>query len=126
MMRTLDELKRGDQSASGGKAYNCARLKQAGFPVPDGLVIPPSIADVDLPALTSHPWFERLPADELFAVRSSGLEEDGDAQSFAGIHETRLDVRRADLVDAVRACRASVCTDRAIAYRRSRGLSLDS
>ncbi len=124
-LRSLDELEPEDKPVSGGKAYNCARLRQAGFPVPDGVVIPTAIADGDLPGLSTHRWFLQFPADTLFAVRSSGLEEDGDAQSFAGVHETLLNVARAGLVEAVLACRASATSDRALAYRASRGLSTE-
>src|SRR5439155_751725 len=38
-LKTLDAITPGDLPRVGGKAFNCARLKQAGFPVPDGLVI---------------------------------------------------------------------------------------
>src|SRR5258706_14942339 len=79
-IRTLDDLRPEDQKTSGGKAYNCAQLKQTGFPVPEGLVIQASVPDADLPALTRHPWFDQWSPEALFAVRSSGLEEDGEAQ----------------------------------------------
>jgi pyruvate,water dikinase len=56
------------------------------------------------------------------AVRSSATAEDLPGASFAGQHETYLDIRgHAALVDAVRACMASLFTDRAIVYRRERG-----
>ncbi len=56
------------------------------------------------------------------AVRSSALDEDGQAFSFAGLHDTVLDVRTPDgLQSAVRQCWASGWSDRAIAYRRKRG-----
>src|SRR5262249_2665233 len=65
----------------------------------------------------------RRPADVLYAVRSSAPGEDGAAHSFAGIHETRLNVPAAGVPDAVRVCWDSVRTPRAMAYRRGRGLS---
>ena len=56
------------------------------------------------------------------AVRSSATAEDLPGASFAGQHESYLDVRvHATLVDAVRACMASLFTERAIVYRRERG-----
>ena len=36
--KTLDRIAADDQPRIGGKAYNCARLKQAGVPVPDAIV----------------------------------------------------------------------------------------
>jgi phosphoenolpyruvate synthase len=52
------------------------------------------------------------------AVRSSATAEDLPDASFAGQHESFLNVRGdAEIVDAVRRCFASTFTDRAIAYR---------
>ncbi len=52
------------------------------------------------------------------AVRSSATAEDLPEASFAGQHESFLNVRgEAELIDAVRRCYASAFTDRAIAYR---------
>ena len=54
------------------------------------------------------------------AVRSSAVDEDGDAASFAGQQETFLWVVGADdAVDRVRECWASLYTPQAISYRAS-------
>ena len=56
------------------------------------------------------------------AVRSSATAEDLPTASFAGQHETYLNVRgEAQLLDAVRRCQASLFTDRAISYRIDKG-----
>ena len=56
------------------------------------------------------------------AVRSSATAEDLPGASFAGQHDTVLDVLDEDaLVAAVRHCQASLYNDRAIAYRAARG-----
>ena len=56
------------------------------------------------------------------AVRSSATAEDLPTASFAGQHESYLNVRGADeLFEACRKCFASVFTDRAIVYRNERG-----
>ena len=56
------------------------------------------------------------------AVRSSATAEDLPEASFAGQHETYLNVRGADdLVQAVRKCFASLYTQRAISYRDNQG-----
>ncbi|WP_431855349.1 phosphoenolpyruvate synthase [Azospirillum sp.] len=60
--------------------------------------------------------------DLTVAVRSSATAEDLPTASFAGQHETYLNVvGEAMLVDAVRRCQASLFTDRAIAYRIDQG-----
>ncbi|MEU2560449.1 PEP/pyruvate-binding domain-containing protein [Streptomyces longispororuber] len=52
------------------------------------------------------------------AVRSSAVREDSAGRSFAGQHDTVLDVAGdAALLDAVRVCWASLWSDRAAAYR---------
>ena len=56
------------------------------------------------------------------AVRSSGIAEDLATASFAGQHDTFLDVAGEEaLLDAVRACWASLWAPRAVAYRSQRG-----
>jgi len=56
------------------------------------------------------------------AVRSSATAEDLPTASFAGQHESFLNVRGAkDLFEACRKCFASIFTDRAISYRLDNG-----
>jgi pyruvate,water dikinase len=57
------------------------------------------------------------------AVRSSATAEDLPDASFAGQHETFLNIAgEAQLLDSVRQCFASLFKDRAIAYRADRGI----
>lgn len=57
------------------------------------------------------------------AVRSSALDEDGEAASFAGQYETVLNVvGPAALEEAVARCFASARANRVVEYRRNRGL----
>jgi pyruvate,water dikinase len=57
-----------------------------------------------------------------FAVRSSATAEDLPTASFAGQHETFLNISgEAKLIDAVRRCFASLFKDRAISYRVDNG-----
>jgi len=123
---SLDHIGSADEYRAGGKACNCARLKQAGFPVPEGLVVSATATAAELAVLSTHPWFDTFGADALFAVRSSGIGEDGIEQSFAGIHETYLNVGRAGIASAVAACRASARSVQALAYRRANGISTDT
>ena len=58
------------------------------------------------------------------AVRSSATTEDLPGASFAGAHETFLNVRGvADLLDSIRRCFASLYTARAIRYRDDMGFA---
>ncbi|MBN1920876.1 MAG: PEP/pyruvate-binding domain-containing protein [Anaerolineae bacterium] len=58
------------------------------------------------------------------AVRSSAVDEDGQEASFAGQHETYLNVMGADAVaEAVERCLDSAHSTRALTYRRAHGLT---
>jgi len=60
------------------------------------------------------------------AVRSSALDEDGAATSFAGQHDTYLNLRGSDAVmDAVIRCLNSALSVEALAYRKQAGLPDD-
>ena len=60
------------------------------------------------------------------AVRSSGTAEDLAEASFAGQHDTYLDVLGTDdVVDAVKRCWSSLWTERAVGYRRTHGFAHD-
>jgi phosphoenolpyruvate synthase/pyruvate phosphate dikinase len=100
----------------------------------------------DLPVLRATLLERRLPArvartiahihselqaeagsDVSLAVRSSATEEDSSAHSFAGLHDTVLDVQSlTDLEAAVRQCWASLWSDRAVSYRRARDRECDA
>jgi phosphoenolpyruvate synthase/pyruvate phosphate dikinase len=115
----------------GGKAASLSRLRMVGFPVPDGFVIPARMLDGGLAdgrfddrlAATVVAAAERLGGP--FAVRSSGVEEDGDTVSHAGQYETVLDVGVGEpLLAAVRECVDSGRLEHVRAYREARGLSV--
>ncbi len=79
--------------------------------------MPPAIADEITAAYRSL-----SAVGEFVAVRSSGTAEDLAEASFAGQHDTILDVRgELDLLAAVQACWASLWTARATAYRAQKG-----
>jgi phosphohistidine swiveling domain-containing protein len=64
--------------------------------------------------------------DRPVAVRSSASAEDAISYSFAGIHESFLNVRGlSQIIHAIKGCYASLWTPRAVAYRRKMGLSDD-
>jgi pyruvate,water dikinase len=96
----------------GGKAHNLGKLLQARFAVPAGFVVLPEANAQDiLPHLSGGLW----------AVRSSAAAEDSGGQSFAGQHESFLNVSVADVPAKIIACRASSESLAAQAYRRGQG-----
>jgi phosphohistidine swiveling domain-containing protein len=64
--------------------------------------------------------------DKPVAVRSSATAEDSARASFAGVHESFLNVAGfPDICRAIKGCYASLWTPRAVAYRRKMGLTDD-
>lgn len=131
---------------AGGKGTNLARLLRLGLPVPPGFVVTTAayrafliangladagpeelrarIPDAPLPAAIADPLlaaYRALGAGAV-AVRSSGTAEDLAAASFAGQHDTFLNIVGPEaLLAAVRACWASLWSPRAVEYRRQHG-----
>jgi pyruvate,water dikinase len=71
--------------------------------------------------------YQSLGHEVFVAVRSSGTAEDMAESSFAGQHDTYLDVRGEEaVVDAVQRCWASLWSARATAYRQRIGIEQGS
>lgn len=139
-----------DRSLVGGKAAQLSRLA-AGYRVPPGfcltstafagarshghvgtgignqpVALPPPLFDKLTAAYQTLATRTSLEAPPV-AVRSSATDEDGSAASFAGQHDTYLNIAGIDAVaEAVIRCWASFSSERALAYRRQQGLPLDA
>ncbi len=115
---------------AGGKGGTLARLRQAGYGVPDGFVILSNAFSGD--ELSAEAWktalahlarLRRGGKDASFAVRSSAVCEDSEQASYAGEFETVLDVRTdEEFRGAVRAVRCSRHSVRVEAYGRAQGV----
>jgi pyruvate,water dikinase len=109
----LDHLAAFDYGDLEALERDTARLRAAFTDAP----IPQQLTDAVTEAL------EKLGTDTHVAVRSSGTAEDLAEASFAGQHDTYLDVRGTpEVLDAVRRCWASMWTARAVAYRHHNGI----
>ena len=128
-----------DATLVGGKAANLSRLAAehrvpAGFSLtaaayrpdhPPGAPLPADL-EAELAAAYEALSQDSGVPDVPVAVRSSALDEDGDLASFAGQHETELNLVGVDAVlDAVARIWASARDERALAYRRQRGLGIE-
>jgi rifampicin phosphotransferase len=60
----------------------------------------------------------------LFAVRSSAVDEDSEAYSFAGLHETVLGIPTQGVAMAIRKCWGSLWSEAALVYRAEHHLPL--
>jgi len=102
-----------DAATCGHKAATLALLRNLGFDVPDGFVIP---AGVQASRGEIAAALARL-GDGPVAVRSSGLAEDLPDASFAGQYDTLLNVLGAEaVVDAAAACVRSAHDGRVQSY----------
>ncbi|MFW9856355.1 MAG: PEP/pyruvate-binding domain-containing protein, partial [Candidatus Thorarchaeota archaeon] len=130
---TFREIKPEMQKLAGGKGGALARLLNAGFPVPDGLVITPKAFEED--QLLPEVWKQvktylkgvwKKNGSVSFAIRSSALAEDSATASFGGQFETVLDAKTDEEIrEAITQVRKSRLNERVQAYSRARGLTLD-
>ncbi|WP_330231147.1 PEP-utilizing enzyme [Nocardia sp. NBC_00508] len=146
MIVVLGEPVAADPESLGGKGARLDEMTRAGLPVPPAFCLTTELFDrfrreigLDAQALAGEPGAVRsrvltaeIPADisdaildayaalgaRRVAVRSSACREDSAAQSFAGQHDTVLNISSAaGVLDAVKACWASLWSDRAAVYR---------
>lgn len=136
-------------SQLGGKARSLALLSEANLPIPDWFVVTAAAFEAGLteeqrqlwlrgdratllPQLTCSATLQAelaialqalCPAGEWVAVRSSALDEDGLAHSFAGQLESFLNVTPEDVPEKVVGVWQSGFSDRLFAYRLEHGLS---
>jgi pyruvate,water dikinase len=151
MVVALSASEARDATGVGPKAATLARLRAAGLPVPDGVVVPAAsyrqalvatgVADLAARVASADEATARRLAVEVrlglgraplealplptapLVVRSSAWLEDRPGASAAGQFETFLGVEdRQDVATAVRACWASLWSTRALRYCRERGL----
>jgi pyruvate,water dikinase len=123
---TFDRIGPADAALVGGKALSLASLTAAGLPVPPGFCLTTAARRIgpDLVAALAQEH-DKLGAGPV-AVRSSATAEDGAVSSFAGQQETVLGVLGFDaLLQAIDRCRASLDSERAVAYRRQQGVRDD-
>lgn len=110
----------------GAKAVGLGEAARAGLPIPPGVALAGELTDAvasgdeaALRVVMEATQFLSGP----FAVRSSAVDEDGAAASFAGQHLTLLNVpSREDISAAVRQVWWSANSDSAITYRKRVGL----
>lgn len=122
VIRRLRDVRMADVSEVGGKAANLGELFAAGVRVPDGVVLTATAAGL---AADDRRLLVGSGADDLgsgpFAVRSSGISEDGAQHSYAGMFETVLNVALGDLPAAIDHVLDSARGARAAEYRSAGG-----
>ena len=113
--------------STGKKAARLGELIEAGYNVPDGFVFTSAITNRAREGLAAENLLTESHNKELnklwrklktnkVAVRSSGANEDGEDNSFAGVYESVLNVSKDKLIDSVVEVYASLQSDRSAAY----------
>ena len=110
----------GDDSAGLGEAARAARELIRETPIPE------SVADEIITAYRTlgaqnDSQDGSQHSEPFVAVRSSATAEDLPDASFAGQHETFLNVTEVDLLERVKECWASLFAERAVHYRNNQG-----
>ena len=126
MKKVVPFAKARETSLFGSKAVGLGDAARQGLPVPPGVALSgdlvEAIASGDANAMEKLQTAIAAMASP-FAVRSSAVDEDGAAASFAGQHLTVLNVHcAADVPGAVRDVWWSANSDSAITYRQRVGL----
>ena len=140
-IKHFSEVDNADLSRVGGKGLNLGKLTSAGFRVPPGFCVTTdayrfsvqNLSEQNASAIKALVLSSeiigaiRTARKQLqtatVAVRSSATAEDLAEASFAGQQDTFLNVKDDELLDALKACWASLWSDRAIAYRQTQGIS---
>jgi pyruvate,water dikinase len=130
-LRTFEQIQDGDADTVGGKGLSLGRMSVAGLPVPPGFCVTTAayrrlhgqslVSDAALVEQIGVAY--RHLGGGLVAVRSSATAEDGTVASFAGQQETILGVQgETEMCAAIARCWDSLHSERAVAYRRDRGV----
>ena len=128
----------------GGKAKNLFRLLSLGMNVPEFIVIPQevlqslitdefadnnrdkiisSINQINISCNEIENIVNEFPGTKYFAVRSSAIDEDGEAFSFAGQFESFLFVREDTLAEKIKSVWKSAFSNRVFEYRKANNIN---
>ncbi len=107
----------------GTKAQRLSLMMEAGLPVPGGLVVPDAAfatngsgSTLNEDEATRLTLLRQRQGLSRMAVRSSGLGEDGEDHSYAGVFDSILDVDPDALVSAIETVRVSLMSNDAELY----------
>ena len=107
---------------AGGKGASLGELARIeGLRVPEGFVVTTDAFAEGLTDDVAAAIGAAVDDGAVYAVRSSATGEDSAGASFAGQHDSFLDVAAADVAEHVRRVWASLGSDRAVAYRERGG-----
>jgi len=111
------------EEKNGNKAKNLQILSNNNFNVPNGIIISNSIVknlDKYIPEIVSN-----IDENKSYAVRSSGIKEDLDNLSFAGLYNTYLNVKgKENIIENVKKCYESRLSEKNIEYCKNNNIDI--
>jgi len=111
------------EEKNGNKAKNLQILSNNNFNVPNGIIISNSIVknlDKYIPEIVSN-----IDENKSYAVRSSGIKEDLDNLSFAGLYNTYLNVKgKENIKENVKKCYESRLSEKNIEYCKNNNIDI--
>ena len=140
-IKHFSEIDEADLPHVGSKGLNLGKLTRAGFQVPQGFCVTTDayrfsvqdLSEQNASAIKELALSPELVAEirtareqlqtSTVAVRSSATAEDLAEASFAGQQDTFLNVEPDELLDALKACWASLWSERAIVYRQTQSIA---
>lgn len=108
----------------GGKAYNLFKLNIKNtpdyYPIKAEYLNPPNME------VLQRIVEKFCKPGKLYAVRSSAVDEDSATNSFAGVHDTFLNVKKGEVLEKILAVVESAHSDVALKYRKENGLDVEN
>ena len=100
----------------GGKGFTLGLMKNAGFPIPDGLILT-EMPDSEKEWNEILSWWKKQSSHKL-AIRSSAVGEDSNEQSFAGQNSSYLNIKNEnEIKTSIKNCFQSMYKKSSALYR---------
>lgn len=111
----FDQITKSDNFL-GGKGFTLGLMKNAGFPVPDGLILT-EMPESDKEWDEIYSWWKKQSSPKI-AIRSSAVGEDSNEQSFAGQNSSYLNIENeSGIKTSIKNCFQSMYKKSSALYR---------
>jgi len=107
----------------GSKSYNLSYLKNKGFNIANGYIIP-SFSFNDNKEINDIEEIINLNENKLYAIRSSAIGEDGKENSFAGIFQSELFIEKKDILNSIYRIKDSFYSNKAKIYLKLKNTTI--
>jgi rifampicin phosphotransferase len=127
---SFDKISDEELKLAGGKGSSLVKLSRLRLPVPSGYIILASAIENHCLIPEAKAEVENLISSlsdkYTYAIRSSALAEDGELLSYAGQYETKIDISKREIIEAINEIITSSKSQRVEAYSASLGKESNS